>query len=51
MKALKTSDGQERFIAQGVDPTTSTQAQFAALLKSEMERWAKLVKVSGIRAE
>ena len=51
VKALKTPDGQERFIAQGVDPTINTQAQFAALLKSEMERWAKLVKASGIRAE
>lgn len=51
VKALRTPDGHDRFMAQGVDPTTGTQVQFAALLKSEMERWAKLVKASGIRAE
>ena len=51
VKALNSPDGNARFMAQGVDPTTNTPAQFTALLRSEIERWAKLVKASGIRAE
>jgi tripartite-type tricarboxylate transporter receptor subunit TctC len=51
VKALKTPDGRDRFMAQGVDPTSSSQLEFAELIKSEMERWARLTKVSGIRAE
>lgn len=51
VKALKAPDGQDRFAAQGVDPTSTTQAQFTALIKAEMERWGKLVKAAGIQAE
>jgi len=51
VKALAAPDGQSRFAAQGVDPTSSSQAAFAGLIRAELARWAALVKASGIRAD
>lgn len=51
VRALGSDDGRERFVSQGVDATSSTQAQFAALIDAEMERWAELVKAAGVRIE
>ena len=41
----------ERFSAMGADPVGNTPEQFAAFLKAEMAKWAKLVKAAGIHAE
>ncbi len=41
----------ERFIGQGLDPVGGTPEQFAAYLKSEITKWAGVVKASGARAE
>ncbi|MGH8739808.1 MAG: tripartite tricarboxylate transporter substrate binding protein [Burkholderiales bacterium] len=49
--ALKSTAGKQRFVAQGVDPTTSTQDEFAGLITSEMARWAELVKSAGVKVE
>jgi tripartite-type tricarboxylate transporter receptor subunit TctC len=49
--ALNGKDGKDRFAAQGVDPTSSSQAGFAALIRTEMERWARLVKDAGVQVE
>jgi tripartite-type tricarboxylate transporter receptor subunit TctC len=37
--------------AQGLDPAPSTPAQFDKLIRTEIERWTKLVKTAGIRIE
>ena len=37
--------------AQGLDPAPSSPAQFDKLVRSEIERWTKLVKSAGIRIE
>ena len=42
---------QGRFLGQGLDPATSTADEFAALIKSEIERWGKVIKQAGIRVE
>ena len=47
---VRAPDMQERFVAQGVDLTTSTPEQFAALIKSEVPRWRKIVQDSGAKA-
>lgn len=49
--AVKTPDIQERFVGQGLDPATSTAAEFAALIQSDLVRWAKIMKQAGIRAQ
>jgi tripartite-type tricarboxylate transporter receptor subunit TctC len=40
---------QERFVGQGIDLTASTPEQFAALIKAEVLRWARIVKQAGAK--
>jgi tripartite-type tricarboxylate transporter receptor subunit TctC len=49
--SLNLPDVKERFIVQGVDPTSCTQAELLSLIKAESERWAKLIKAAGIKAD
>ena len=37
--------------AQGLDPAGTTPAQFDKLIRSEIDRWTKLVKTAGIKVE
>jgi tripartite-type tricarboxylate transporter receptor subunit TctC len=46
--ALKTPDVQKRMENYGVDTSSSTPEQFAAYIRSETQRWAKVVKAAGI---
>jgi tripartite-type tricarboxylate transporter receptor subunit TctC len=41
----------ESLTKQGMDVVTSTPDQFNALVKADLERWARLVKETGITAE
>lgn len=50
-KGFKTPQMRERFSALGADPVGGSPEQFAAFLKVEMAKWAKLVKAAGIHAE
>ena len=51
VKILQSADVKERFFKQGVDVQTSTPEQFDAFVKSEVGRWAKVIKDAGIRAD
>ena len=50
-RALAAPDLRERFAALAVEPRTNTPEQFRALLESDLQRWAKVVKDAGIRPE
>ena len=50
-KALAPSDIREKLQAMGADVVGSTPDQFAAFMKSETAKWAKIVKQANIRAE
>ena len=51
VKILQSPDVKERFLKQGVDVQTGTPEQFDAFVKSEVARWAKVIKDAGIRAD
>ena len=50
-KALQNPDIRDRFAAQGVDPVSSTPEQFSALMKSELEKWRKVIAASGTKID
>ena len=51
VKSLNDKDLRGKMIERGADPITNTPDQFTAFLRSDMERWAKTVKTSGIKVE
>ncbi len=51
VKSLNDKDLRGKMIERGADPITNTPDQFTAFLRGDMERWAKIVKTSGIRME
>ena len=51
VKLLKLPDVKERLDASGFEPIGTTPDQFGAYMRSEVEKWAKVVKVAGIRAD
>jgi len=47
-EALKSPDVVQRLAADGSTPVSSTSQEFAALIKSEIAKWRKLVKDAGL---
>ena len=41
----------ERWLAQGMVPTTTSRAEFQALIKSELQKWEKVVRDNAITVE
>lgn len=50
-RAVNLPDMKERFAQQGAIPASGTPEDFAAWIRSEIEKWGKVVKVSGARVE
>ena len=51
MRALRSSDIQEKFRGHGMSPAPSTSEQFGAFLQSEAARYGKVVREAGVKAE
>ena len=50
-RAMQSVDMRERFIAEGAEQVGNTPQEFHAFIKSEIERWAVVVRASGMKAE
>jgi tripartite-type tricarboxylate transporter receptor subunit TctC len=49
--AVKSSDLTERMKQLGMEPVGSTPQEFDALIRAEMEKWGRVVKASGAKAD
>ena len=50
-KILKLPEVRERYAALGAEPVGSTPGEFAAYCRSELAKWARVVKESGAKAD
>lgn len=50
VRALQTPDVKQTLFTQGLEVRTSTPEEFGAYMKSEFEKWAKVIKDAGIVA-
>jgi tripartite-type tricarboxylate transporter receptor subunit TctC len=48
---LKTGAVRERMAAEGSEPTWSKPEEFAAMIKGEVPKWAKVIRQAGIQPE
>ena len=49
--AVKSGDVRSRFEQLGYDPIGDTSAEFAATIKSNIEKFARIIKAAGIKVE
>jgi tripartite-type tricarboxylate transporter receptor subunit TctC len=50
-KALAAPDLLERYSASGLEPIGSTPEQFGTYIRSEVDKWTKVVRAAGVRVE
>ena len=50
-RALKIPELRDTLVQQGADPVASTPEEFAAYMRSETAKWAKVVRASGAKAD
>jgi len=48
---LREPDLRQRLASQGAEPLTSSPDEFAAYLRAEIDKWAKVVKVAGMKPD
>ena len=51
VRAAHSPELNQKLVEQGTEPVGNTPEEFAAMLKSEVVRWAEVVKISGAKAE
>jgi tripartite-type tricarboxylate transporter receptor subunit TctC len=51
VRILNSPEVKDRILKQGVEVQTSTPEQFDAFVKSEVARWANVIKDAGIKAD
>ena len=51
VKALRSTETQDRLITQGSEPVGNTPREFAALVSAERDKWAQVIKQAGIKLD
>jgi len=51
VRIVKAPDMREKLTQQGADPVASSPEEFAAYIRAETAKWAKVVKLSAAKAE
>ena len=51
VQSIADADVRQRLVAQAIDPVGNTPEQFAAYVKSEIVKWAKVLKIAGVKPE
>ena len=51
VRVLQRPDIKERLVQLGSDPVGSTPEQFHAFIGSEIEKWGKIARLAGVKAE
>jgi tripartite-type tricarboxylate transporter receptor subunit TctC len=51
VKVLKSPDVAQRLASQGAEPVSNTPEEFSAYIKTEMVKWAKVIKASGAQVD
>jgi len=51
VKVMRAPGMRDRLASIGVDPVGSTPDEFGAFIKSEISKWSKVVKATGVRAD
>jgi tripartite-type tricarboxylate transporter receptor subunit TctC len=51
VQILKTSQAQERYANVGAEIRYNSPEEFAALIRAELAKWAKVIKAAGIRVD
>lgn len=50
-KMVTDAEAQKRLFVAGIEPAPNTPGEFSALIKSEIPKWAKLMKAAGVEPE
>ena len=50
-KAMSSADLRDRFTGEGGDATVRGPEEFAALIRSDLPKWAKVIKEAGVRID
>ena len=50
-RVMRSPDMKDRLAGEGAEPTSSTPAEFAAFIKTEVAKWGKVVKEAGISVQ
>lgn len=51
VKLLRLPEIRDRLIADGTDPVGNTPEEFAAYIRSETDKWTRVIKAAGIKAQ
>jgi tripartite-type tricarboxylate transporter receptor subunit TctC len=51
VKAMKSQEVQSRLTAEGAEVVASSPPEFGAKVRSDVAKWAKVIKAAGIKAD